>query len=155
MLTAKPVDVRHKAILITINRLYRSDMTNEELYEATRGVWKVGQKRDRAEYAIAVYQGIAREVYRIRTWHPAGTLPYRFREPEDVKITSQVRSDLPPVFVERQGTVDVFQELLVNGLKAVRRGDGSKQISVSSRRSEGPYVELLFSNSGPPIPEEA
>lgn len=85
MLTAKPVEVRHKALLITINKLYRSDMTAEELYEVTRGVWKIGPKRAQAEYAIAVYQGIAREVYRIRAWHPAGTLPYRFRGPEDIQ----------------------------------------------------------------------
>ena len=58
ILTAKPVEVRHKAILITINQLYRSAMTEEELYEATRGVWKVGKRKDEAEYAMAVYQGI-------------------------------------------------------------------------------------------------
>jgi hypothetical protein len=85
MLTARPVEVRHQAVLITINKLYRSDMSAEELYEATRGVWKIGLKREQAEYAIAVYQGIAREVYRIGAWHPAGTLPYRFRGPEDIQ----------------------------------------------------------------------
>jgi hypothetical protein len=84
MLTAKPVEVRHKAVLITINKLYRSDMSAEELYEATRGVWVIGRKREQVDYAVAVYQGIAREVYRIRAWHPAGTLPYRFRGPEDI-----------------------------------------------------------------------
>jgi hypothetical protein len=52
------VAVRHKAVLITINKLYRSDMSADELHETTRGVWKVGVKRERAEYAIAVYQGI-------------------------------------------------------------------------------------------------
>jgi hypothetical protein len=84
MLNAKPVDVRHKALLITINKLYRSDMTPEELYEATRGVWVIGTRREEVDYAIAVYQGIAREVYRIRAWHPAGTLAYRFRSPEAI-----------------------------------------------------------------------
>ena len=84
MLTAKDVQVRHKALLITINKLYRSDMTAEELYEATRGVWALGPKRQLSDYAIAVYQGIVREVYRIHRWHPAGTLPYRFRSAEEV-----------------------------------------------------------------------
>jgi hypothetical protein len=85
LLTAKDVEVRHKALLITINKLYRSDMTSEELYEATRGVWVVGPKRNLADYAIAVYQGVAREVYRIHRWHPAGTLTYRFRTREEVE----------------------------------------------------------------------
>jgi hypothetical protein len=113
MLTAKPVDVRHKAVLITINKLYRSDMSAAELYEATRGVWKVGRKREQAEYAIAVYQGIAREVYRIHTWHPAGTLPYRFRSQEEVtragrwefagEVATDVRDDYVGHFVGKGG----------------------------------------------------
>jgi hypothetical protein len=70
---SKPVNVHHKAILITINQLYRSDMTPKELYEATRGIWVCnGPRRDKAEYAMAVYQGIVREVYRIDKWYPSG-----------------------------------------------------------------------------------
>ena len=113
MLTAKPVEVRHKVVLITINKLYRSDMTAEELYEATRGVWKVGSKRNQAEYAIAVYQGIAREVYQIRAWHTAGTLPYQFRGPEDIKrpcrwefegkVAADVRDEYVGNFVGKGG----------------------------------------------------
>jgi hypothetical protein len=80
MLQAKPVTVRHKALLITINRLYRSNMSKEELYEATRGIWVVGLRREKAEFGIAVYQGIVREVYRIKQWHPAGTLVYQTRD---------------------------------------------------------------------------
>jgi hypothetical protein len=80
VLTAEPVEVRHKALLITVNKLYRSDMTPLELYEATRGTWVLGQRRNRAEYAMAVYQGIVREVYRIEAWHPAGTLEYLTRD---------------------------------------------------------------------------
>jgi hypothetical protein len=89
MLSAKPVKVRHKAILITINKLYRSDMTAEELYEATRGIWVVGAQRERAEYGMAVYQGIVREVYRIQKWHRAGTLPYRTRDSNGFKSSGR------------------------------------------------------------------
>lgn len=85
VLQAKPVTVRHKAILITINRLYRSNMSKEELYEATRGIWVVGLRRNKAEFGIAVYQGIVREVYRIKQWHPAGTLPYQTRDADGFK----------------------------------------------------------------------
>jgi uncharacterized protein len=80
MFTAKSTKIKHKAVLIIINRLYRSDMTAEELYEATRGIWKVGLKRDKAELAMAVYQGIVREVYKIGRWLPAGTLRYKTRD---------------------------------------------------------------------------
>jgi uncharacterized protein len=80
MLTARPARIEHEAILVLINRLYRSDMSAGELYEATRGIWKIGSKRDRVEYAMAVYQVIIREVYRIREWLPAGTLKYETRD---------------------------------------------------------------------------
>jgi hypothetical protein len=80
MLTAKPVVVREPSLLITINRLYRSGMSPLELYEATRGFWVIGPRRERVELALAVYQGVVREVYRIRSWHPAGTLVYETRD---------------------------------------------------------------------------
>ena len=80
MLSAKPIDVRHKALLITINRLYRSNMSDRELYEATRGIWRLGSRRENVVYGMAVYQGIVREVYRIESWFPAGTLPYETRD---------------------------------------------------------------------------
>jgi hypothetical protein len=89
MLSAKPVRVRHKAILITINKLYRSDMTTEELYEATRGIWVVGIRREQAEYGMAVYQGIVREVYRIQKWYQAGTLKYRTRDSKGFKSSGR------------------------------------------------------------------
>jgi hypothetical protein len=85
MLAAKPVVVHLKTILITINKLYRSKMTPLELYEATRGTWVVGAHRFRAEYAMAVYQGIVREVYKIDKWHPAGTLEYQTRDSSTFK----------------------------------------------------------------------
>lgn len=85
MLNAKPTIVRHKAILITINKLYRSNMTPLELYEATRGIWVVGPRRNRAEYAMAVYQGVVREVYRIQEWHTSGTLEYQTRDSSNFK----------------------------------------------------------------------
>jgi hypothetical protein len=51
-------------------------MTTLELYEATRGIWVVNPPRNKATYAMGVYQGIVREVYQIEQWHPAGTLVY-------------------------------------------------------------------------------
>jgi hypothetical protein len=85
VLTAKPVEVRHKAILITINRLYRSNMTPLELYETTRGIWRVGVRRNKPEYAMALFRGIVLEVYRIEQWYPAGTLEYTTRDSSHFK----------------------------------------------------------------------
>ncbi len=66
--------INEPAILIRINRLYHYGMTDTQLYDATRGIWKVGSRREKAEYAFAVYEGIVREVYAIsRPWLPAGS----------------------------------------------------------------------------------
>lgn len=69
--TAKPADIQEPSVLIIVNRLYRSDMTPDELYEITRRSWKVGVRREKAAYAFAIYQGIVREVYQVDEWRCA------------------------------------------------------------------------------------
>jgi len=68
----KPV-ISEPSILIRINRAYHFGMTEVELYDATRSAWKVGDKKDKAQYAFAVYEGVVREVYRITDWLPGGS----------------------------------------------------------------------------------
>lgn len=80
---AKPVEIVHPTILIRINRRYRPGMTDQELYESTRGIWKLGPRRETAKLAFAVFQGVVREVYEIRSWHQAGTTAYETREDVD------------------------------------------------------------------------
>jgi hypothetical protein len=77
-----PIQVEHRVILIRINQLYRYGMSEIALYEATRGVWKIGSRRQNAEFAFAVFRGIVREVYKITSWHPAGTTSYATRPQE-------------------------------------------------------------------------
>jgi hypothetical protein len=65
--------INDPVILIRINQRYHYGMTDEELYDSTRGVWVIGENRNKAIYAFAVFGGIVREVYKIRKWHLAGT----------------------------------------------------------------------------------
>jgi hypothetical protein len=67
------VEIREPAVFIRIRRLYHPRMRPAELYEATRGVWRVGPKRSKALYALAVFEGIVREVYEIAGWFPANS----------------------------------------------------------------------------------
>jgi hypothetical protein len=69
----KRITVREPAILIRINQLYRPGMSDTELYDVTRGVWKVGPQCERAKYAFAVFEGVIREVYEITRWFVAGS----------------------------------------------------------------------------------
>ena len=80
------ISIEEKGVLIRINKLYYDSMTPQELYEATRGVWVIGRRREEIDYAFCVYQGIIKEVYKIKIWIPAGTLYYETRPKKDVHI---------------------------------------------------------------------
>lgn len=77
---AKPVTITDPSILIRINQLYRPAMEAHGLYEATRGIWKLGPRRERAKLAMAIFNGVVRAVYVIETWHPAGSTEYTTRD---------------------------------------------------------------------------
>lgn len=83
---AEQVEVVDPSLLIRIPRLFREGMSDLALYEATRGVWKVGERRDQARYGLAVHQGLVVEVFEIHRWEPAGTAHYETRafEPGEV-----------------------------------------------------------------------
>lgn len=76
---AVEVEVTDPAILIRINRLFEPGMSDTEMYEATRGIWKLGDRRNGARLALAVFRGIVREVFEIDDWHPAGETRYETR----------------------------------------------------------------------------
>jgi hypothetical protein len=71
-LDVNEIEIGHPSLLIVINKLYRHDMSVHELYDATRSAWKLGPRREKVRYAMAVYQGIVREVYEIGAWLEAG-----------------------------------------------------------------------------------
>lgn len=75
----EPANVTDPALLIRINQQFQYGMTPEALYESTRGIWIIGERRNRAKYAMAVYAGIIREVYEIGSWHRAGSTQYTTR----------------------------------------------------------------------------
>ena len=69
---APEVTIHEHVILITVNRLYRRGMTEEELYAITRGNWVLRESRlPEIKYALCVYDGIVRQAYRVLSWHPA------------------------------------------------------------------------------------
>lgn len=72
-LAARPARIKHAVILINISRAFRENMSIHELYDATRASWKLGPKRERADYALSVYHGIVREVFEIASWFEAGS----------------------------------------------------------------------------------
>ena len=89
MANAQPAQMtnEYSVILININQNYRSDISDKELYEATRGIWRASIHNAQAtRYAMAVYQGIVKEVYEPHEWAEAGTWAdeYKTRPREDI-----------------------------------------------------------------------
>ena len=76
---AEPARINDPVLTVRINKLYRRGMSDLELYEATRVQWKLGPRRDRVKYALAVFNGLVREVYEVDRWFPALTLAYATR----------------------------------------------------------------------------
>jgi hypothetical protein len=62
--------IKEPVLLIIVNRLYRRNMTSKQLYKITRGNWILGRRRQKADYGFAVYHGIIRATYHIRSWVP-------------------------------------------------------------------------------------
>lgn len=75
---ARPAKITHMVMLIILKKHYYYGIRDNELYQATRGKWRVGHKRERVEYAFAVYRGVVREVYEVHSWHPAKDYPGRW-----------------------------------------------------------------------------
>lgn len=67
------VTIEEPSLLIRINREFRYGMSPIELYDATRGVWKIGKAREKVKYAFAVYGAVIQEIYEVITWLPAGS----------------------------------------------------------------------------------
>jgi hypothetical protein len=67
---APEIEIVEPVVLITVNRLYRRNMNEDELYEITRGNWVTGERRSKAKYAFCVYNGTVRQVYEIQRWFP-------------------------------------------------------------------------------------
>ncbi|MFR3451302.1 MAG: LEM-3-like GIY-YIG domain-containing protein [Collinsella sp.] len=67
-------DFLEDAVLVKVNQLYRNGMSDFELYEVTRGFWRVDtSKVEGIHLALAVYDGMVLEAYEIAAWLPAGS----------------------------------------------------------------------------------
>lgn len=65
-----PIDA--PVIMVKIQDGWRPDMSELEVYEKTRGHWKVAPwVRDRARYCLGVAYGVVRGAYRIDDWFPS------------------------------------------------------------------------------------
>lgn len=80
--TVNAVVARHRApptppievplIMVKINRGWRPDMNDDEIYEQTRGHWKISEHvRREATYVLGVGFGVIRGAYKVDSWFPS------------------------------------------------------------------------------------
>lgn len=74
-------DIKEPTIIFRINKLYNDRCSATELYDITRGRWKLGERREQAQLAFAVVDNIILEVYEIHQWHEGGTTPNSRKDP--------------------------------------------------------------------------
>ena len=99
-----------KALKLIINQKFRPDMSDDEVYEVTRGDWVIGDnRRQEAQYAMAVGDGKVRGLYKIDKWEPVshdGQIRWRFTgKPADEPLRGEcvgkhkrnLRGDASPV----------------------------------------------------------
>lgn len=65
-------DIKHNILIIKINKRYRRDMSDLELYEAVRGIWRASMNsviKRKIEYVFGVYNQLIVAVYKPDEWH--------------------------------------------------------------------------------------
>lgn len=66
----QPIIIKEPVLLITPRKLYKRNMSAEDLYDITRGNWVISEKRNKARYAFALRNGVVLRVYRVKRWEP-------------------------------------------------------------------------------------
>lgn len=91
---APHVEILEPVILVTVNRLFRRNMNDAEVYEITRGDWVVGERRNKAKYALTVFNGVVRQVYEIQQWTPSKARSQESKTQDRWQFTGIVANDL-------------------------------------------------------------
>jgi len=98
-------DIDDEVMLIKINKLYNNEMDEYELYEVTRGYWRVNiEQAKKVKYVFAVYYGMVLEVYEVAGWLPAfSTMTYqRIENKEELKNRYEFVGKIAPDNVRRK-----------------------------------------------------
>jgi len=87
------VEINEPSVLIRINQAFRYSMSEIELYDFTRGHWKLNpENAKKVKYGFAIYKGIIQEVYEVFDWYEAGkTFSVRTN---NINIDSRIEDNL-------------------------------------------------------------
>ena len=67
--TSKKANISENVVLIKLSDTFRYNLNPNELYDITRGIWRISKERQKLiTHAFAVYDGIIQETYKIEAW---------------------------------------------------------------------------------------
>ncbi len=115
----------HEGIAFLLNSTYKSGMSELELFEATRGVWKNVPREPYIKYAYATYGGLIKEIYKIHSWVKAGTQQYFTRTIEHSDSTQRWE------FIGRKASASIRKRYIGKVIKK-DRSYGSPFVKVGS-----------------------
>jgi hypothetical protein len=117
-------DPKHRLMLVRVARQFRVGMDEEALYVATRQWWRIGADRMKLgssrspEWAMAVYKGVVRAVYRIERWRPPSAKQIA-AEPQ-LKGRWAFTGKLDSEMTERYAGSDVSAKLPISAQNPIR-----------------------------------
>lgn len=117
----KTPKIERPILVLKLNQKWEPDMNSEQIYEAARGVWRIGKdSREKAEVALVITYGIVRGVYEIDKsgWRETSDLAHKGKwifkghVPHDEAILALIGSDMGKQ-VKNQANFQIF----LNGFK--------------------------------------
>jgi PAS domain S-box-containing protein len=69
-----------------------------------------------------------------------------------ISFRTELQVNLPPVMGDRVQLQQVFMNLMLNGIDAIKGADGAREVSIKSRRAENEHVLLSVSDTGVDLP---
>lgn len=87
-------DIKHKILVIKINRLYQRGIDPDTLYDAVRGVWRASMNRvKQVDYVFGVYNSLIVAVYKPTQWYVCKDAKDRLPR-QDIVLTSKTEGRL-------------------------------------------------------------
>jgi PAS domain S-box-containing protein len=110
-------------------------------------------------------------INRIRLLFKKGTAPREWVEVNDIiremivllgneaarysiSIRTELATDLPQILVDRVQLQQVMMNLIMNGIDAMKDGDGTRELAIKSQRAENEQLLLSVSDTGVGLPPQ-
>lgn len=85
-------DIKHKILVIKINKLYRRNIPSDVLYDSVRGVWRASMSNAQSvDYVFGVYNSLIVAVYKPTKWYKCKEAPEK-RPRQDEVLTPQTEN---------------------------------------------------------------